>query len=406
MAKNKEKTVKTSKSYVFAAILLTITTFINTTLVAVLFSQTVLNSQKSASAMTTINKIDEELLSVNTDILLLVSRTKSFPEMEKNIESKFENISLTDKNFNSAEILSETANGRYLYSMNIFEAYKQQYNKFKEIWNGEGKTATLSQSEISERYIQELYPVQITTCEMLASTIDIASADIASSQAQGSRIFILTEFIIVLVYFVSLAAVFLLSKSAKKSQAVLEEREKNLAEVDAKLKSTRQKASDLALSNLLTGTKNRYALSQDLTPRLESERFNIAVFDMDNFRSINDTYGYEFGDEYLASVAEKLKEQFSGIAEIYSITGNEFCFLFNKDVSENQAMAHAQSIRNVMASPYNVMNLTVQLTVSGAVYHYLPGDCLNVNSLLVKLDTTMRNVKLNGGNMITSVVNI
>jgi len=201
-------------------------------------------------------------------------------------------------------------------------------------------------------------------------------------------------------------AVWLFARRAKKIRAELEEREKNLAEVDAKLKATRQKASDLAVINVLTGMKNRYALDSDVSDRLETGRFNIAVFDMDNFRSINDTYGYDFGDEYLAAVAEKLKDEFGDVAEIYNITGNEFCFLFNSSVTESQAMGIAQNIQRVMSSPYEVLNLAVQLPCSGAVYHYLPGDCLNVNSLLVKLDTALRTVKMNGGNMINTVMNM
>ena len=152
--------------------------------------------------------------------------------------------------------------------------------------------------------------------------------------------------------------------------------------------------------------KNRYALDSDISDRLETGRFQIAVFDMDNFRSINDTYGYDFGDEYLAAVAEKLKEEFGDVAEIYNITGNEFCFVFNKNISESQAVGIAQNIQRVMSSPFEVLNLNVQLPCSGAVYHYLPGDCLNVNSLLVKLDTAMRNAKMNGGNMINNVMNM
>ena len=69
-------------------------------------------------------------------------------------------------------------------------------------------------------------------------------------------------------------------------------------------------------------------------------------------------------------------------------------------------MGIVQNIHAVMCSPYDVLNLTVQLPTSGSVYHYLPGDCLNVNSLLVKLDTALRNAKLNGGNMINTVVDI
>ena len=201
-------------------------------------------------------------------------------------------------------------------------------------------------------------------------------------------------------------AIMFIARMAKKARLELEEREKSLREVDAKLKTTRQKASDLAVMNILTGMKNRYALDNDITERLESDRFNIAVFDMDNFRSINDNYGYDFGDEYLIAVADRLKSEFGSVAEIYNITGNEFCFVFNKEISESQAMGIVQNIHAVISSPYDVLNLTVQLPASGSVYHYLPGDCLNVNSLLVKLDTALRNAKLNGGNMINTVVDI
>ena len=241
---------------------------------------------------------------------------------------------------------------------------------------------------------------------MLQATISIVNADTGKIMAANARNTYLLMTMMLVVAILGEVAIFFIARRAKKARLELEERERNLAEVDAKLKTTRQKASDLAVMNVLTGMKNRYALDNDISDRLESGRFQIAVFDMDNFRSINDTYGYDFGDEYLAAVAERLKDEFSGTAEIYNITGNEFCFLFNKEISESQAMGIVQNIQAVMSSPYEVLNLAVQLPCSGAVYHYLPGDCLNVNSLLVKLDTAMRNAKMNGGNMINTVVNI
>jgi diguanylate cyclase (GGDEF)-like protein len=255
-------------------------------------------------------------------------------------------------------------------------------------------------------YTQDIYPLQVTASEMLTATIDIVNQDTGKKMAANAKRSYLLMTMMLLVTILGEIAIFFIARRAKKARLELEERERNLAEVDAKLKSTRQKASDLAVMNVLTGMKNRYALDNDVSERLESDRFNIAVFDMDNFRSINDTYGYDFGDEYLATVAEKLKDEFGNVAEIYNITGNEFCFLFNKEISESQAMGIVQNIQAVMSSPFEVLNLAVQLPCSGAVYHYLPGDCLNVNSLLVKLDTTMRNAKMNGGNMINTVVNI
>ena len=163
---------------------------------------------------------------------------------------------------------------------------------------------------------------------------------------------------------------------------------------------------DIAVTGILTGLKNRYALEQDIGDRLAEEQFNIAVFDMDNFRSINDTYGYDFGDEYLSQVAERLRSEFDQFADIYNITGNEFCFVFKRTVSDTQALRLVDSIAAVMSSPYTIFNLTVQLSVSAATYHYLAGDCLNVNSLLVKMDNVLRNAKRAGGGQILQVVNI
>ena len=403
MAKNNDN-IKGSRAYLLTAIMLTITTILNGLLVGYLYSQTVVTSQKSSITMSTINSLNSELLDINSDVLLYVAGSIGQSESKSNVEIKIANFDKTVQGFKAKNSLSEIGEKRYNSALSMYRAYTESLDElFSDENNIEDKA---TQADISQFYTTQVYPFQFAASQMLFGTIDIASNDTAKLQKSGAKVFIGIEITILVIYALSLIAVYIMSKAAKKSQAALAEREKNLAEVDAKLKSTRQKASDLALSNLLTGTKNRYALNQDLTPRLESDRFNVAVFDMDNFRSINDTYGYEFGDEYLATVAETLKEQFGSIAEIYCITGNEFCFLFNRDVSENQAMSHAQNIRNVMSSPFNIMNLSVQLTVSGAVYHYLPGDCLNVNSLLVKLDTAMRNVKMNGGNMITSVMNI
>jgi diguanylate cyclase (GGDEF)-like protein len=292
---------------------------------------------------------------------------------------------------------------RFHHARVFIEAYRKRLSVLRDQYNSQEGLGDISMADI---YTQDIAPFKTTASEMLVATISINAADMARTGAQNMRRFLMTELIMGLILILGELAIFIAARRAKKANIELEERERNLQEVGAKLKSTRQKASDLALTNLLTGMKNRYALDSDVSGRLESDRFNIAVFDMDNFRIINDTYGYEFGDEYLAAIAEKLKEEFSDSAEIYNIAGNEFCFLFNKEFTESQSMALVQKIHSVMCAPYTVLNLTVQLTASGAAYHYLPGDCLNVNSLLMKLDTTMRAAKMNGGNMVNTVMNM
>lgn len=152
--------------------------------------------------------------------------------------------------------------------------------------------------------------------------------------------------------------------------------------------------------------KNRYALEKDIGERLQSEPFNMALFDMDNFRSINDTYGYDYGNEYLVQIAEKLQKSFDEYAEIYHITGNEFFVLFNSDISKEKSINLSKNIFKAIGMAYSAGNIEIQLSVSGCAYNYLPGDCSNLDSLLIKMNNTIRNIKKNGGNSIASVTNI
>ena len=396
-----------STAYTFAAILLALVTAINMFLVFYLFNSIQSIGRNTSTTMNTINSINGELQSINQRVLTIIAgigTQQSQAATADSIEVSFDSIEEKFDTFENYEGLSEATTKRCRHARVFVEAYRKRLTSLRDQLNSQEGLS--SGGSLTDIYTQDIYPLKTTASEMLVATININAADSSRKQAKSAKIFIYTELIMALILILGELAIFIIASRTKKVRAELEEREKNLQEVGAKLKSTRQKASDLALTNLLTGMKNRYALENDISGRLESDRFNIAVFDMDNFRIINDTYGYEFGDEYLSAIAEKLKDEFGDVAEIYNITGNEFCFLFNKEYTESQSMAFVQKIHTVMSSPFTVLNLTVQLTVSGAAYHYLPGDCLNVNSLLVKLDTTMRNAKMNGGNMVNTVVNI
>ncbi len=63
----------------------------------------------------------------------------------------------------------------------------------------------------------------------------------------------------------------------------------------------------------LTGLANRRAFDRTLDIEIERSKraktpLSLAIFDLDNFKSINDTYGHPKGDEVLATFAKKLRE--------------------------------------------------------------------------------------------------
>ena len=401
MAKEK-KNKKGSKFYLFAGILVAIIYCVNAMLVDNIYWTNANVSSNTQLCMNSLNRINSQVTEINLSTVSIAAGLKTnIDAITTDTDNRYNDILACEEQFESIEGLSDLALKRYHYAKAIIATYKASLDAM-----GTNVIASGDFEEMNYILKQDIYPLQVTASEMLTATIDVVGADTGRANAKNQAKSFLLMYMMLVVAILGEIAIWIFARRSKKARAEIEEREKNLAEVDAKLKSTRQKASDLAIMNVLTGMKNRYALDSDISDRLESGRFQIAVFDMDNFRSINDTYGYDFGDEYLAAVAEKLKEEFGDVADIYNITGNEFCFVFNKNISESQAMGIAQNIQRVISSPFEVLNLAVQLPCSGAVYHYLPGDCLNVNSLLVKLDTAMRNAKLNGGNMISTVMNI
>jgi len=54
------------------------------------------------------------------------------------------------------------------------------------------------------------------------------------------------------------------------------------------------------------------------------------MFDVDNFKKVNDTYGHLVGDEVLRGVATVLKEETTGKGIAGRYGGEEFCLIITK----------------------------------------------------------------------------
>lgn len=72
-------------------------------------------------------------------------------------------------------------------------------------------------------------------------------------------------------------------------------------------------------------------------------RYTIAMIDIDHFKSFNDTYGHDTGDDVLRLVASQM-ERVGGGARIYRYGGEEFTVLFKGKTAE-QAKVHLENLR-------------------------------------------------------------
>ena len=389
--------------FVFAAIFLAVASLLFMALLYQAYTRTTKVYDATIDSIKSVSTVNNELLTTNTNLLMLVAGTGSSDATNtaNDINSSFENIASELKVYETLE-KSEAEMRRYKHAKTFIQAYETRVKSMLSEFIGGDETVANRRNA----YIQDIHPLQTTSTEMFSVTMELSENYADERLLAVRRGFMIAEVIILGIMILGEIAIFLIARIAKRNREALARQAAEIEAATAKFRHTKEKASEMAYMNILTGMKNRYALDKDLSERLETDQFNIAVFDMDNFRSINDMYGYDFGDEYLAAVGERLKAQYGSDAEIYNITGNEFCFVYNREVSDAQAMRISESVIQTLSEWYTIANLNVQLTASGATYHYLPGDSLNLSALLVKLDNVMRDAKRNGGNMVLQVMGI
>ncbi len=98
----------------------------------------------------------------------------------------------------------------------------------------------------------------------------------------------------------------------------------------------------ISLSNIdrLTDISNRTMFEMDLREAIhsmESQKFCLALFDLDNLKLINDRMGHDMGDQTLKLIAELAKETFPEPDFVYRVGGDEFAIMIYRHIEEARA---------------------------------------------------------------------
>jgi len=102
----------------------------------------------------------------------------------------------------------------------------------------------------------------------------------------------------------------------------------------------------MAFKDELTGLPARRALKEDLLKL--GGRYTLAMLDIDHFKSLNDRYGHDVGDQVLRMVASKLAG-ISGGGRAFRYGGEEFTVIFPGKHAE-QAQHHLEELRQEVES--------------------------------------------------------
>jgi diguanylate cyclase (GGDEF)-like protein len=116
-----------------------------------------------------------------------------------------------------------------------------------------------------------------------------------------------------------------------------------------KIKELREKMKTLSTTDELTGLHNRKYLLERMEQEISRAKryatpLSLLLFDLDFFKSVNDIYGYEWGDVLLKSIADKLRQVIRK-EDILTRYGDEEYVVVLPNTPEDNAFLFAERFR-------------------------------------------------------------
>ncbi len=156
----------------------------------------------------------------------------------------------------------------------------------------------------------------------------------------------------------------------------------------------------VANTDSLTGILNRYRIEHLVQMSMaNAERygqpFSLLLFDLDNFKQVNDTYGHDVGDRILKTLVHSLTDGLREGDQLGRWGGEEFLVLASNTVLEDAAL-FAERLRGLVLE--TEFGLDEPVTISIGVAEWGKGDTMK--TLLVRADRAMYEAKHSGRNRV------
>lgn len=161
------------------------------------------------------------------------------------------------------------------------------------------------------------------------------------------------------------------------------------------------KLNQLANYDALTGLSNRsnfIAATEAYIKKASAEKITFALLfiDLDYFKSINDKYGHQIGDELLKIVSIKIVNQIKSSDLAARIGGDEFLVLL-KDVNQAQIDEISERLIERLSEPIVINEHTCKVGASIGISVF-PDHGRTIDALISLSDEAMYKVKKEGRN--------
>lgn len=181
---------------------------------------------------------------------------------------------------------------------------------------------------------------------------------------------------------------------------LIDQYEKDLLEKSENLQKLYEEVSRLAREDPLTGAFNRRKMDELIqSESIRSDRyktfFSMIIFDLDDFKKINDRYGHDVGDGVLVQLIETVKSDIRSVDSIGRWGGEEFVILL-PGIKIHQAVFVAQRVLTKIAK--TEFSGGIHITASFGVAQRMSGE--SFENFYRRLDQAMYKAKSNGKNQV------
>lgn len=168
----------------------------------------------------------------------------------------------------------------------------------------------------------------------------------------------------------------------------------------------REKVEELATKDELTKVCNRRRLFEVLEREVELAKrqfapFTILMIDIDNFKSINDTYGHLAGDKALKEVAQTMKQTLRKCDYLGRYGGEEFLVILSYPTLKNSCVCAERIRKKIENLTIESNNQMIKVTISTGSTIYCPEESLDAT--LARADKALYMAKESGKNKVVTL---
>lgn len=166
-------------------------------------------------------------------------------------------------------------------------------------------------------------------------------------------------------------------------------------------KEAEMRIRHLAYEDQLTNLPNRLSFRKSLEEIVEDAKTQnkelcLVKLNIDRFRFVNDSLGYENGDYVLSIIAERLKAFLPANTMIARLGGDEFAFILEGKKDREDWLKEAKKIQEEIQRPIYIAGQSCTVTMSAGI-SFFPEHATEHTELSKKAENALIEMKANGG---------